>query len=141
MKSSKIYRGTKNGFCVHALLGLLFFGASSGFGAEKQKFLVTVLVDAAPPPVSADGFVDGSDAWLKDSVADLKKAVDRKEFTPNKSCPGSRAKYIVVDDPREADIALTVAARGTSYASLGQRTTLQIYNGVVLADTVPTVGE
>ena len=70
----------------------------------------------------------------------MKKALDGKDFHPNKGFPGSQAHYVVVTDPAKADIVLTVAARGVSFASLGLRTTMEFYRGVVVADTVPTVG-
>lgn len=109
--------------------------------AQKKDLLqIFVYVDAAPQAVSADGFVDSSDKWLQDSVADLKKALNNKNFHPNKGFPGSPAHYTVINDPAKADVVLTVAARGTSAESLGQRTTMQFYRGVVMADTVPTVG-
>jgi len=129
---------------VNRAVTLLIVGAflPTPLGAQSKtdKFIVAVRVDAAPQAVSPEGFVDGSDVWLRDSVADLRKALNGKEFTPNKTCPGARARYVVVDNPEEADIGLTVGARGTSSVTLGQRTTAEFYRGVVLSETVPTVG-
>jgi len=119
---------------------LLLAVTGSALAVVKQKFLVSVYIKAAAQEVSSDGFVDGSNVWIRDSVSDLKKAMDGKEFTPNKTCPGTRARYKVVDNYADADLVLTVAARGTSATDLGQRTTMKFYNGVLLADTVPTVG-
>jgi hypothetical protein len=114
--------------------------ACDALQAETPKFDVAVHVNSVSQPVSPEGFVEGSDKWVLDSVADLKKALDGKDFHPNKGYPGSQAHYVVVTDPAKADIVLTVAARGVSLASLGQRTTMEFYRGVVVADTVPTVG-
>jgi hypothetical protein len=46
---------------------------------------------------------------------------------------------VAVTDPTKPDIVLTIAARGVSARSWGQRTTMEFYDGVVLATTVPTV--
>ena len=122
------------------LVSTVLWVSGSSFGAEKKKMSVSVYVSAAQPKTSPEGFVDGSNAWLVDSVADLKKSLSGKEFTPNKTCPGSRTQFVLVNNPDDADIALTVAARGTNSAAMGQRTTMEVYNGVVLANTVPTYG-
>lgn len=107
---------------------------------DKDRFVVTVHVNTAPPKVSPEGFVEESDKVLRDSLADMVKAMDGADFHPRKGFPGSKAMYQVVSDPLLADIVLTIAARGVSAESLGQRTTMQFYSGVALADTVPTVG-
>src|SRR5439155_457002 len=109
--------------------------------AEKKndKLLVGVLVDAVPQAVSPEGFVDGSDVWIRDSVEDLKKSLNGKEFTPNRTCPGTKARYVVTN-PGNEDVELTVVARGTSAQAFGQRTTLEFYRGVVVADTIPNIG-
>lgn len=113
-------------------------------GAAAQKapapLVVKVYVDFTPPKVSPEGFVDESDKWLVDSRRDIQAALDSKDFHPNKGFPGSPEHYVLAADKEKADIVVTVAARGVSTESLGQRTTMQIYRGVVLADTVPTIG-
>lgn len=126
----------------YRMLMLTMFLSLSNFShaAEKKKLTVSVHINTASQSRSAEGFVDSSDVWLRDSAKDMKKAMDGKEFRPNKACPGTRSRYSVTPDPTGADITLTVAARGTSAAELGQRTSIQLYNGVLLADTVPTVG-
>jgi hypothetical protein len=112
----------------------------AAFGQKIQPLDVYVYVAAAPQTVSPEGFVDSSNKWIDDSVADLKKQLDGKPFHPNKGFPGSPAVYHVVDSPEHADVSAIIAARGESAATYGQRTTMQIYRGAVLADTVPTIG-
>ena|ERR1051326_288488 len=106
----------------------------------KTPFTVTVFVDSRPLPVSPEGFVDGPDKWLQDSKHDLANSLNGRSFHPKKGFPGSTTRYVVVDDPAKADVSLIIATRGTNVVSLGQRTTMEFYRGVVLADTVPSVG-
>src|SRR6185295_17495739 len=128
-------------FAAAGVTLFLISAAAPMLRAEKSQPLeILVYVTSAPLPVSPEGFVEGSDKVLIDSVGDLKKALDGKEFHPNKGYPGSKARYRVVQAPDKADIVLTVAARGINLAALGQRTTMSIYSGVVVADTIPTVG-
>ncbi len=109
--------------------------------AEKtQPLIISVYITTAAPVVSPEGFVEESDKVLVDSARDLRKSLDGKDFHPKKGYPGSKSHYRVVSDPKDADIILTVAARGQNSTSLGQRTTMKIYDGVVVADTVPKVG-
>lgn len=125
----------------------LFTMFTCGAGAQSAPtvsyppvLVVTFYARVAPANVSPEGFVDGSDKVLVDSVADLFKALDGQNFHPDRGYPGTPSHYVAVSDPAKADIIVTVAARGISTASLGARTTMQVYNGVVIADTVPTVG-
>jgi len=125
--------------CVAAVAGLL--AAGSALNAEKiQPLHLNVYVTSAVLATSAEGFVDGSDKVLVDSVRDLKSALDGKEFHAKKGYPGSLAMYHVVSKPEQADVTLIIAARGINTAQLGARTTAAIYGGVLVANTVPMVG-
>lgn len=92
------------------------------------------------PEVSPEGFVEGSDKTMADSVRDLVRIMDGAEFRPNKGYPGSRAKYRHVTDLSQADIVLTIVARGINSESFGSRTEARFYRGVVLSETTPIVG-
>jgi hypothetical protein len=115
--------------------------APSFASAQKREPLpIYVYVGAAEQAVSEEGFVDSSNKWIDDSVADLKKQLDGRMFHPNKGFPGSLEVYHVVASPDDADVSAIIAARGISAATYGQRTTLRVYQGAVLVDTVPDVG-
>lgn len=125
---------------VRLLLALLLiFLCGSAHAETKAPFVVNVYVDFAPLPVSPEGFVEASDKWLRDSVKDIQRQLDGKEFHPSKGIAASKSRYVVVKDREMADVVLTVAARGTSVESLGQRTSMVFFAGVVLADTVPSI--
>src|SRR5947207_14297751 len=99
----------KKTFCI-VFAVLFILGLADVLQAERKvPFVVNVLLNAMPLPVSPEGFVDSSDKWLQDSVSDLKKALDGKYFHPNKGFPGSVSRYQVVTDPAQADITITVA--------------------------------
>ena len=107
----------------------------------QAKVTLSVFVDVFHPPVSPEGFVDAVDVkGLNDSVVDLTNAFDNKDWNPKTGWPGSPERTLLAADPAQADLLLTVAARGTSTQELGSRTTMAVYRGVVTADTVPTVG-
>jgi len=123
------------------LLAILTILTVAPSRAEKpQPLVISVYVTTAAPNVSPEGFVEGSDKVLVDSARDVKKALDGKEFHPNKGYPGSRALYRVVASEKQADVTLIVASRGEGLESMGQRTTMHIYNGVAVADTAPVKG-
>ena len=104
--------------------------------SAAKKVTIGVYVEPAPLWSSQEGFVDGSDVWLKDSVRDIQSAIART-WSPTKGCPGSAEKVEAVKDPKAADFTLTVAQRGSSIADFGLRTKLPFYEGVSLA-TIPS---
>jgi hypothetical protein len=114
--------------------------ACGAWRTSPDKFVLNFYVTVVPQVVSPEGFVEGSNKELVDSVKDLQKALDGKDLRPEKGWPGSHTHFTAVTDATKGDIVLTVAARGVSSESLGQRTTMQFYGGVALADTMPTVG-
>jgi hypothetical protein len=122
------------------MLGMILLVAAPAMSEKVQPLAISVYVESTPPAMSPEGFVEGSDKVLVDSARDLRKALDGKSFHPKKGYPGSPAVYHVSESTRGADLTLTIAARGQNAESLGQRTTMKIYSGVVVADTVPKVG-
>ncbi len=123
-----------------ALTVILVLSATVLRAEKQQPLLISVYITTAAPTVSPEGFVEGSDKVLADSARDIRKALDGKEFHPKKGYPGSRAMYRFVDSQEKADVTLIVASRGQGMESLGQRTTMHIYSGVVVADTAPVKG-
>lgn len=112
--------------------------------AEKAKpQAVNVKVIATPPPISVEGFLETNNLWQIDSANDFRKAINKKCWHPN-----SKAKAAMPDlgtvcfaaADQHTDVTITVVARGVNSQSLGQRTTMSAYNGVLVADTVPTSG-
>jgi len=110
-----------------------------------QDLTVKLYTAVLPVPVSPEGFVDNTNQFVLDSLKDLQKALSKEYIMKSYwAKPDSFARtttklrFVLVAEPTKADMVLTVAARGTSVASFGTRTTMDFYRGVVLADTVPT---
>lgn len=98
-------------------------------------------VRTAESEVSPEGFVDAApDVGIADSVKDIVKVMDGETFTPKRGHPGRKTRFTHVADPNDADIILTIVARGLSAESFGTRTTSRFYKGVVMSESVPIVG-
>jgi hypothetical protein len=124
--------------------------ASIAIQKPPMDLRVSAYVTVLPLPVSPEGFVDGNNQFVLDSLKDLKSALSKEYYdvkpkgrfpvigpamVPDKS---RKVRFVLVNEPAEADISLTVVARGDSMSSFGQRTTMRVYSGVAIADTEPT---
>ena len=124
-----------------AIVALAIAGHAAPQAQAQAKLLISVFVGVAPQNVSPEGFVDGVDVkGLDDSANDIRKTFDNKDWHPKDGYPGSNEHYVLASDSAKSDVVVTIAARGTSAQALGSRTTMQIYRGVIIADSVPTVG-
>ncbi len=123
------------------LIALCMFAATVNASAKDDPpFVVYFHARAEPPTVSPEGFVETSNKELQDSATDVLKALDGNLFHPNKRYPGSVTRFVHVADPAQADLILTVAARGVDAQSYGARTETSIYRNVVRSNTTPIVG-
>jgi hypothetical protein len=102
---------------------------------------LTFHVRVPEPEISPEGFVDAApDKALADTVKDLVRVLDGAVATPTKGFPGSKARYRHVENSADADIVLTVVARGLNAESYGSRTQSRFYRGAVLSETTPIIG-
>jgi hypothetical protein len=116
-------------------------------GAAKEKAIpqiIKIRVVAAEPTKSAEGFVDTHNLGEIDSARDLADVLRKtKCWHPKdktkKAMPDLREICFAFVETGE-DVTVTVAKRGVNQETLGQRTTMSLYQNVVVAESVPTVG-
>lgn len=125
-------------------LVVAFFVALPAAAAEKAPPQnINVRIVAAPSEPSPEGFIEETGVWRLDSAKDFQKNIHKKCWHPKdkvkKATPEIGSVCFKAVEGGE-DVTVTVAARGENAQTLGQRTTMSSYFGVVVADSVPTVG-